>query len=447
MSVDSPWTRAAPTSWTRTYLGHVVNVCGGATPSKDEPEYWEGTIPWITPKDMKVFRLRDSEDHVSERALRETALRMIEPGSVLMVTRGMILDHTVPIAVLEGPAVINQDMKALQPQQDLSGDFLGWLLIGLNGALLARVEEAGHGTKALRTEQWRKLPIAVPPRRQQDAIAAFLDRRAWAIGEVIAKKERLLELLAEKRQAMITQAVTKGLDPGVAMKDSGVAVIGRMPAHWKVGALRRWCSIVDCKHRTANYVDVGLPVVSTTEVKPGRLNVSVSQRFVAQADFDDLIEGGRRPVRGDIIYSRNASLGAAAYVDTDEPFAMGQDVVLLRSRHLNSLFLSQVLNSSVGSRQVDLACVGATFKRINVADIGSILVPCPSVDEQANIADAIDAIDAKDAPALSAITTSITTLREYRQALITAAVTGQLDLSSDAPPPPDPTALEELATA
>jgi type I restriction enzyme S subunit len=151
-----------------------------------------------------------------------------------MVTRGMILDHTVPIAIATASLTINQDMKALLPRRGVKAEYLAWLLVGLNSALLARVEEAAHGAKALRTEQWSKLPIALPSDLEQQRIADFLDRKTAVIDELITKKEHLVALLAEKRQALITQLVTKGLDPSVPMKHSGIEWLDQIPAHWPI---------------------------------------------------------------------------------------------------------------------------------------------------------------------------------------------------------------------
>jgi type I restriction enzyme S subunit len=137
---------------------------------------------------------------------------------------------------------------------------------------------------------------------------------------LIEAKRRLIALLEEKRAVLISQVVTKGLDPDVPMKDSGIEWLGEIPAHWEAIELRRGWDVRDCKHRTAEYVFAdGIPIVSTTEIKPGRLSLE-NTRLTTLEDFLDLTEGGRLPQCGDIIYSRNASLGSAAYVDTNEQF-------------------------------------------------------------------------------------------------------------------------------
>lgn len=279
--------------------------------------------------------------------------------------------------------------------------------------------------QALRFDNFCMVHLPRVPLPTQRAIAAFLDRKTAAIDALIEKKQKLLDLLAEKRAALINQAVTKGLDPSVPMKDSGVPWIGEIPAHWEVMPLRLRARVVDCKHRTPTYVEHGFPLVSTTEVKPGRLDLSVVTRLVDDDDFDEMTEN-RRPRRGDLIYSRNASLGAAAYVDTDEPFAMGQDVVLITAES-DLLYLSQFLNSQVGMTQVELACIGSTFKRLNVSHIKQIQVCVPPPDEAKRIAAHVDEHDRHQTVLRQRLTGHVDRLQEYRQALITAAVTGQLD--------------------
>src|SRR5207302_4507206 len=100
-------------------LRQLVILRGGGTPSKSIPSFWEGKIPWISPKDMKIREINDAIDHISEEAMQESSAKLIESGAVLIVVRGMILAHTVPSAVLQVPASINQDMKALVTDERL----------------------------------------------------------------------------------------------------------------------------------------------------------------------------------------------------------------------------------------------------------------------------------------------------------------------------------------
>jgi type I restriction enzyme S subunit len=167
--------------------------------------------------------------------------------------------------------------------------------------------------------------------------------------------------------------------------------------------------------------------VSPGDATAGRLDLSRCTRFVGQGDFDDLTDGPRRPRRGDIIYTRNASIGIASYVDTDEPFTMGQDVCLIRSEHQDQRFLSYVLNT-FGRDQLDEQKIGSTFSRINVARVLDLSVPSPLIADQRRIADELDAATARVSDFIDATQRQISLLAERRQALITAAVTGQLEI-------------------
>jgi type I restriction enzyme S subunit len=151
-------------------LADIVEVRGGGTPSKSNPFFWEGRIPWVSPKDMKLREIHDSIDHISEAATRETAAKLLEPGAVLIVVRGMILAHTVPSAVLRVPAAINQDMKALIAGPDVLPEYLSALFWAYNQRLLGLVEKSTHDTRKLQTAKLLDTKVPVPPIEQQRRI-------------------------------------------------------------------------------------------------------------------------------------------------------------------------------------------------------------------------------------------------------------------------------------
>jgi type I restriction enzyme S subunit len=153
----------------------LAAVRGGGTPSKSQPRYWEGPIPWITPKDMKKRELSDSLLHISEDAVRESPAKLIDPGAVLVVVRGMILAHTFPSAVLRRPAAVNQDMKALIPCARLLPEFLCSVLWSRNSKLVGLVERSSHDTRKFNLDKLLGFELAVPPIPQQQRIIAELD--------------------------------------------------------------------------------------------------------------------------------------------------------------------------------------------------------------------------------------------------------------------------------
>jgi type I restriction enzyme S subunit len=166
-------------------LADILEVRGGGTPSKSNPFFWEGRIPWVSPKDMKLREIRDSIDHISEAATRETAAKLVEPGAVLVVVRGMILAHTVPSAVLRVPAAINQDMKALIPGPDLLPEYLAAWFWAYNHRLLGLVEKSTHDTRKLQTPKLLDTKIPVPPIEQQRRIIDDLLKLERRVRELV----------------------------------------------------------------------------------------------------------------------------------------------------------------------------------------------------------------------------------------------------------------------
>jgi type I restriction enzyme S subunit len=429
------WLGEIPGHWTVNYLGNLVHVAGGATPSKENLDFWNGSIPWVSPKDMKREVLSDSADHVTELALRKSSLRLIPVPAVLMVIRGMILDHTVPIARTSCTVTVNQDMKALRPRAGLSAEYLSHFLRAMNEALLARVEEAGHGTKALRTDLWRKLPVLVPSEAEQHAIVSFLDRKTAAIDALIAKKERLIELLQEKRQALITQAVTKGLDPNVAMKDSEIEWLGVVPHHWRIARLKHVVArIIDCPHTTPQCIDAGdFYVIRTADIDWGRLYLDKARR-VSEETYTERT-ARLVPREGDVMYSREGErFGMAALVPRAVRLCLGQRMMMFRpaTDWVRGEHLNWFLNSRAAYNQVVQDTTGATAPRVNIPTVANLWVPVPPLEEQERLADALGRHTTRIDQTADAVARHIDKLREYRQALITAAVKGKIDVSTEA---------------
>jgi len=266
----------------------------------------------------------------------------------------------------------------------------------------------------------------LPPLSEQRAIAAFLNRETARIDALIEKKRRLIELLQERRAAVITRAVTRGLTPDCATVETGVPWLGSIPAHWQFGLLKRFCRVTDCKHFTVSFVDEGFPVASVGELSGNRLDLA-NAKLTTEREFF-FLRAGRVPKRGDLVYCRNASVGLVGFVDTDTPFALGQDVCLISSPLPSNRFLYYLLQSRLAVEQLSAVMVGATFKRINVEKIKEFWVVWPSEDEQTHIAEFLDNATGRIDMLISRVRAAVDQMLEYRAALISAAVTGQIDV-------------------
>lgn len=207
-----PWLGEIPEHWHQCKIGYVTEMRGGSTPNKGNEDYWNGKIAWVSPKDMKVSQIYDSEDHISEKALIESGLQLIEPPAILIVVRGMILAHTFPVAITMIPVTINQDMKALKPKPGLDLNYLTHVFEGISPIIISHIEESAHGTKCLRTDLFRKISIFVPDESEQLEICNFVAGESKKIDQISEVVKRSIELLHEYRTALISAAVTGAID-------------------------------------------------------------------------------------------------------------------------------------------------------------------------------------------------------------------------------------------
>ena len=183
--------------WKQTTLGGVVDLISGGTPSKRRADYWNGTFPWVSAKDMKQFRISDTEDHLTEDGV-ENGTRIAPSGSVLLLTRGMTLLHDLPVCVIKRPMAFNQDVKALRPTEAVDDEFLPYLILGNRHRLLRMVDLAGHGTGRLNSDELRALEFPLPPLEEQRAIARVLG----ALDDKIELNRRMSETLEEMARAL-----------------------------------------------------------------------------------------------------------------------------------------------------------------------------------------------------------------------------------------------------
>jgi len=206
------WLGEVPTHWDIVPLKYLVELRSGGTPSKDNLAYWEGDVPWASAKDLKVEELRSTSDCITQTAVDEGAASLVRAGAVLVVVRGMILARTFPVVETRVPMAINQDLKAVLPLDRLNASFLAWLLRASAGESLRRLDEAGHGTKALRMDAWTSMQLPVPPLSEQAQVARFLSRETAKLDALCSDSERAIGLLNERRSALITAAVTGQID-------------------------------------------------------------------------------------------------------------------------------------------------------------------------------------------------------------------------------------------
>jgi len=281
----------------------------------------------------------------------------------------------------------------------------------------------------------------MPSINKQKAIATFLDRKTAAIDTLIAKKQRLIQLLEEKRAALINQAVTKGLNPDVPMKDSGITWIGEIPEHWGIWSVRNLIRTQNLEIQDGNhgelhpvaddYVDVGIPFIMANDVRNGKINLN-SCRFISKQQASSPRIGFSLP--GDILFTHKGTVGEIAIV----PSSLSHQFIMLtpqvtyyrcKNKKINANYLALFLNSDALQEQISIiASHQSTRAYVGIMAQREFQVVIPPVEEQEVIVINLKAKSSLIYESIQKIKEQIIKFQEYRQSLITAAVTGKLEV-------------------
>ncbi|MER8898824.1 restriction endonuclease subunit S, partial [Mesorhizobium sp. M0676] len=286
------------------------------------------------------------------------------------------------------------------------------------------------GQKRVPDDFVRDFRLALPPPPEQNAIAAFLDRETGKIDALMEEQKRLIELLKEKRQAVISHAVTKGLEPDAPMKHSGVEWLGDVPEHWTIKPLKHMVShVVDCLHTTPTYDgELLYPAIRTADVERGVLLLQQA-KLVSEDVYRERIQR-LKPEEGDVLYSREGErFGMAALVPSGVNLCLGQRMMMFRVQPSGAPgFLMWALNSEPIYQEVLARTAGATAPHANISDLINFRVPCPPDAEQQAIARWLDRATGQIDRLSEKANGAILLLQERRSALISAAVTGKIDV-------------------
>ena len=425
---DVEWIGQVPEHWRVTPLKVIAETVNGATPESGKPEYWDGDIAWYTPTDIDnevASELGVPRRYITQAGYESCAVKLSPPGSVILSTRAPI--GSVGITTI--PSTINQGCRTLIPAQDVPTSYLASTLVAAREELRLR----GNGTtfQELSTEALRSLRVPMPPRSECVSIASGLDRETTRIDALIAKKSRFIELLKEKRQALITHAVTKGLDTNVPMRDSMSEWIGEVPEHWRVcslGYLSRISTGGTPDRKNDSYWNGEIPwvktgeinykIISDTEERITDAGLSNSATFIAEPGTILMAMYGMGVTRG-----RVAVLGI--------PASFNQACAAIScSSGVHNWYVFYCLCAAY--RFIRDLGNEASQVNLNLEIVSKIKVPVPPLLEQEEIEkhlvaqlQKLDAIEQR-------VSNSISLIKERRSAFITAAVTGQIDLRESA---------------
>lgn len=419
------WLGDVPKHWEVLSIKRLTPVQRGASPRPiEDPKYFDddGEYAWVRIADVTSndHYLTDSTQRLSD--LGKSLSVPLEPGTLFLSIAGSV-----------GKPMITA-IKAC-----IHDGFVHFPHLQINPEFLYYIFDSGQpylglgklGTQLnLNTDTVGGIKIGLPPKEEQDAIATFLDWKTGQIDALIDKKKELLGKLKEKRLAVITQAVTKGLDPTVAMRDSGIPWLGDVPKHWEVLPIKHLLTaILDTEHKTCPYYDDGeFLVARTPNIRDGKLTLD-GAKYTDAAGYQEWTARGI-PKPGDILFTREAPAGEACIVPDEPQLCIGQRVVLFRTdpQILESRYAIYSIYGGAARNFIEMHSLGSTVTHFNMSEIAMIPMLAPPIDEQISIAEYLDKQASKIDQMMSKVESAIARLTEYRSALITAATTGKIDV-------------------
>ena len=422
---------------------------------KDSSQDWLGSIPahWGLFRAKRLFREVDERSKTGEEELLSVShLTGVTPRRLKNVTMFMAESNVGHKVCRPGDLVINTLwawMAALGVTRhtglvspaygvyrpiDGGGmlpDYADYLLRTPLYAAEYQRRSTGVNSSRLRLypEQFLRMTVLLPPPDEQVAIVRFL---AWANGRLdrtIRAKRKVIAHLLEQKQAIIHDAVSRGLSDAVERTESGIAGVDRMPAHWDAWPFTR-CAIerADYRGATPEKVESGVFLVTAKNVRPGWIDYQASQEYVRATDYAKIMRRGL-PRIGDVLLTMEAPLGHVALIDRED-IALAQRVIRLRLHpdRLQSSFALLCLNSPYFQNQLRMRATGSTAQGIKASKLPQLLVALPPINEQSEIVEQVRIRCAPLENFISRMEREIDLLREYRTRLVADVVTGQLDV-------------------
>jgi type I restriction enzyme, S subunit len=407
-----------PSDWRIVRVGDVARVVNGY-PFDARLFDDAGTYPLIRIRDLGAS---DTATRYSGEFIESAA---VSSSDVLI---GMDGDFNVGRWKGTGPALLNQRMCCIRASSSVVVRYLEFVLPGS----LRIINDLTYATtvKHLSSSQVEKIRVALPTTDDElICVVDFLDRETAKIDALVAEQEQLITLLKEKRQAVISHAVTKGLDPSVPMKDSGVEWLGEVPAHWEISRLKNMSPEVTVGivvEPSKYYCEDGTPALRSLNVTP--MDIRQEGYVYISAESNELLTKSKLRA-GDLVAVRSGQPGTTAVVPNELDGSNCIDLIIIRKPLADDArFMAWYLNSDAAIRQFTEGSGGAIQQHFNVGTAMNLLLTRPPADEQKRIAAEIDRDTRKIDLLLSEAVLSIELLIERRSALISAAVTGQIDV-------------------
>ena len=421
------WIGEIPEHWSCSEISFYTCSRNGATPKRDHLEYWNGDIPWMASGEVSQGVVLDTKESITILGLNNSSTELMPIGTVMIALNGQGKTKGTP-AILGIASAFNQSLAAFVcDETHLHNRWLYYSFVAMYDYL------RGEGTQAQRdgisTASLKKDRICLPTYTIQLVFSDYLDRKVSEIENLIRKTEKSIELLQEYRKSVISEAVTKGLDPNVPMKDSGIEWIGKIPEEWNCFKLLYALEmpITDGPHETPVFYEQGIPFISADAIKNGKVDFSRMRGYIS---YEYHLSCSRKysPKPGDIYMIKSgATTGQLGYVDFDGVFDIWSPLAAIRVNNgYSSKFLFYALSSDYFQKQVEEAWSFGTQQNLSMRKLEQLKVVFPKISVQHEIANYLDSKIIKIDSLIEKKKQLVEKLQEYRKSLISECVTGKV---------------------
>jgi type I restriction enzyme S subunit len=401
-----------PAGWTLASLGELGQWIGGGTPSKRTIAFWNGDIPWVSPKDMKVFRVRDAIDHITTEAVARSSTNLVPPGAVLVVTRSGILRRTLPVAVTDREVAINQDLKALLPDAGLMPEYVAWFLRARASEIIDACSKSGTTVQSIETAQLLDFAIPIAPVAEQARIVAAIEEQLSRLEAAEGLLCSAMRRIGNLRLSVINSVVTDAW-PLLLWKEVGRSQNGRA-------------------FPSRDYSDEGVRLL-----RPGNLDSSGhvvwtkenTRRLPAHYEqgFPSYVVGPNELVMNLTAQSlKDEFLGRICLTGPQEHCLLNQRLARLTPFDADRCYLLSVFKARPFRRFVNSLNKGSLIQHMFTSQIDEFEIPMPPLDEQrrlsAKIQRQLSVIDAMTAD----VSRAAHRCGALRNAILQQAFTGEL---------------------
>jgi type I restriction enzyme, S subunit len=405
---------AALKSWKLKPLGQIADVRGGGTPSKENPAFWAGDIPWVSPKDMKTRKIVSSIDCITTEAIKNSATSLIPKGSILIVVRSGILARTVPMGITTRDLTVNQDIKAICPKRELDSQFLLYFMEKSESDLLKFVTR-GATVHRIESDRIKNLVVPLPLLPEQRRVVAILDESLAGLETMRSQAEKNLHNAHDLFQSELQSALTPH------------------PRGWREKALDEVadsnCTLSYGIVQPGTEVPQGLPIVRPTDLVAKVITLQGLKRIDPK-----LADGYRRTtlLGGELLLCVRGSTGM---VSVAAPELAGANVtrgivpVRFKPTEISADFGYYLMRSTQIQNQIREKTYGTALMQINIRDLRNIALSFPPLAEQQEIATKLDTVALDTQSLASVYTRKLACIAELKQSLLQKAFSGQLTSS------------------